>query len=107
MRLPFTKWMKSIEEKITSLLNQRNYTIYGGKIFEVNQGHLNPQAQYLPKAYRYALGKYCACVFMHSMFTTYIDHTYLHGTGHNTTRYTANVGSLHLMMLCLQCTPDC
>ena len=36
MRLPFTKWMKSTEEKITSLLNQRNYTIYGEKIFEVN-----------------------------------------------------------------------
>lgn len=36
MRIPFTQWMKGLEEKITSLLNQKNYAIYGAKIFEVH-----------------------------------------------------------------------
>ena len=35
MQLPFTKWMRSTDEKITTLLNQRSYTVYGEKIFEV------------------------------------------------------------------------
>ena len=67
MRLSFTKWMKSTEERITSLLNQRNYTIYGEKIFEVNTVLMCSQME---------------CLHLSHL---HIGHPYLHGTGYNPT----------------------
>ena len=75
MRLPFTQWMKSTEEKITSLLNQKNYAVYGAKIFEVH-------------------ACMCMCIFTRcvckhnycDLHVYYSGHPHLYGAGHNPTR---------------------